>query len=154
MRFSLFRLEGESLVYFDAAHLQKLVRDGRWEAAGRYMRRFSQLWESEVAGQHFTAFRHTLENNAMLHYLACRGDDGGRAASSLFCCDDDAFRSKFPEIAQRHDLYRSMASKQARYTIKSMSCTASVCFAYSAFPQQGLVLMQTICQARMSMNYI
>ncbi|CAL4958312.1 unnamed protein product [Urochloa decumbens] len=112
-------LERESLVYFDAAHLQRLVRSGRWEAAGTYLRRFSPLWEGEDGtSQHYTSFLHTVQHHAMLHYLACRGEEGGRDASSLFCNSNDAaFRSKFPEIAQRHDLYRSMASKQARASV-------------------------------------
>ncbi|CAO2204573.1 unnamed protein product [Urochloa humidicola] len=112
-------LERESLVYFDAAHLQRLVRGGRWEAAGSYLRRFSPLWEGEGGtSQHYTASLHTLQHHAMLHYLACRGEEGGRAAGSLFCnSSGDAFRKKFPEIAHRHDLYRSMASKQARASV-------------------------------------
>ncbi|CAO2193736.1 unnamed protein product [Urochloa humidicola] len=112
-------LERESLVYFDAAHLQRLVRGGRWEAAGTYLRRFSPLWEGEDGtSQHYTSLLHTVQNHAMLHFLACRGEDGGRDASSLFCNSKDAaFREKFPETAQRHDLYRSMSSKQARASV-------------------------------------
>ncbi|CAO2185731.1 unnamed protein product [Urochloa humidicola] len=115
----VFRLERESLVYFDAAHLQRLVRGGRWEAAGTYLRRFSPLWDGEGgASQHYTSLLHTVQHHAMLHFLACRGEDGGRDASSLFCNSKDAaFREKFPETAQRHDLYRSMASKQARASV-------------------------------------
>ncbi|KAF8663062.1 hypothetical protein HU200_055656 [Digitaria exilis] len=111
------RLERNSLVYFDAAHLRKLVKDGRWEDAGDYMDRFEPLWEGEGTSQRHAAFMHILQHHAMLDYLACRGDDGGRTASSLFCKDNAAFREKFPEVAQRHDLYRSMASKQARESI-------------------------------------
>ncbi|CAL4977956.1 unnamed protein product [Urochloa decumbens] len=108
-----------SLVYFDAAHLQRLVRSGRWEAAGTYLRRFSPLWEGEDGtNQQYTSFLHTVQHHAMLHYLACRSEEGGRDASSLFCNSNDAaFRSKFPEIAQRHDLYRSTASKQTRASV-------------------------------------
>lgn len=106
---------------FDAAHVRKLVKGGRWEDAGDYMDRFAPLWEGEGTSQCHATFMHTLRHHAMLDYLACRGDDGGRTASSLFCNDNAAFREKFPEVAQRHDLYRSMASKQARYAIKSMA---------------------------------
>ncbi|KAF8704943.1 hypothetical protein HU200_031187 [Digitaria exilis] len=86
-----------------------------------YMDRFAPLWDGEGTSQRHAAFMHILQHHAMLDYLACRGDDGGRTASSLFCNDNAAFREKFPEVAQRHDLYRSMASKQARYAIKSMA---------------------------------
>jgi len=112
-----FRLEKESMVYFDTAHLQKLVKDGRWEAAGTYLKGFSPLWEGEGATQHYTSFLHNMQHHAMLAFLACRGEEGGRAASSLFCSSDDAFRKKFPAIAKRNDLYRSMASAQARYLL-------------------------------------
>nr|CAB3472044.1 unnamed protein product [Digitaria exilis] len=90
-------LERNSLVYFDAAHLRKLVKDGRWEDAGDYMDRFEPLWEGEGTSQRHAAFMHILQHHAMLDYLACRGDDGGRTASSLFCKDNAAFREKFPE---------------------------------------------------------
>ena len=109
-----FRLEKESMVYFDTAHLQKLVKDGRWEAAGTYLKGFSPLWEGEGTTQHYTSL-HNMQHHTMLAFLACRGEEGGHAASSLFWSNDDAFRKKFPEIAERTDLYRSMASAQARY---------------------------------------
>ena len=105
------------MVYFDAAHLQKLVKDGRWEAAGTYLKGFSPLWEGKGATQHYTSFLHNMQHHTMLAFLACRGEEGGRAASSLFWSNDDAFRKKFPEIAERNDLYRSMVSAQARYLL-------------------------------------
>ena len=105
------------MVYFDAAHLQKLVKDGQWDAAGTYLKGFSPLWEGEASSQHYTSVLHNMLHHAMLAFLACRGEEGGRAASSLFCSSDDAFRKKFPEIAKRNDLYRSMASAQARYLL-------------------------------------
>lgn len=110
-------LERESMVYFDAAHLQKLVKDGQWEAAGTYLKGFSPLWEGEGTTQHYTSFLHNVQHRAMLAFLACRGEEGGRAASSLFWSNDDAFRKKFPKIAERTDLYRSMASAQARASV-------------------------------------
>ncbi|TVU44118.1 hypothetical protein EJB05_03551 [Eragrostis curvula] len=115
-------LEKESLVYFDAAYLRKLVRGGRWDAAWRYVHRFSPLFPDEGGeegpSRRYTAFLHTLEHHAMLHYLACRGDDGGRAAKSLYGRPpDDAFRNAFPEMAKQHDLYRTMASPQARASL-------------------------------------
>jgi hypothetical protein len=58
----------------------------------------------------------------------------GRAASSLFWSNDDAFRKKFPEIAERNDLYRSMASAQARYLGYQIN--------------QALARMQTIFQVQ------
>ncbi|KAK3159771.1 hypothetical protein QOZ80_1BG0050890 [Eleusine coracana subsp. coracana] len=114
-------LERESLVFFDAAHLQNLVRKGRWDAAWRYVHRFSLLFSEEGGegpSQHYTAFLRTLEHHAMLHYLACRGDEGGRDAKSLYSrVPDDAFRDKFHEMAKQHDLYRTMASPQARASL-------------------------------------
>ncbi|XP_021310696.1 uncharacterized protein LOC110433267 [Sorghum bicolor] len=110
-------LERESMVYLDAAHLQKLVKGGQWEAAGTYVEGFSPLWEGEGTAQKYTSFMHNMEHHAMLAYLACRGEEGGRAASSLYCHNDDAFRKKFPEVAELHDLYRSMASAQARASV-------------------------------------
>jgi len=35
----------------------------------------------------------------------------------FFWSNDDAFRKKFPEMAQRHDLYRSMTSERARASV-------------------------------------
>ncbi|RLN09252.1 hypothetical protein C2845_PM11G27830 [Panicum miliaceum] len=114
-------LERDSLAYFDAAHLQKLVKGGQWDDAWRYVRPFSPLWdppEGEGTRQQYTDFLHCLEHNSMLDYLACRGEEGGRAARSLFwSSNNDDFRNKFPEIAQRHDLYRSMASARARASV-------------------------------------
>jgi hypothetical protein len=81
---SILRLERESLAFFDAAHLQKLVRKGRWDAAWRYVRRFSPLFPEEGGegpSHHYTAFVRTLGHHAMLDYLACRGDE---AAKSLY----------------------------------------------------------------------
>jgi len=61
-----FRLERESMVYFDAAHLQKLVKDGRWDAAGTYLKGFSPLWEGEGSSQHYTSVLHNMLHHAML----------------------------------------------------------------------------------------
>lgn len=115
-----YTLERNSLAYFDTAHLQKLVKDGEWDDAWRYVRPFSPLWEppeGEGTSQQYTDFLHSLEHNSMLEYVACRGEEGGRAARSLFWSNDDAFRKKFPEMAQRHDLYRSMTSERARASV-------------------------------------
>lgn len=117
-----FRLEKDSLAYFDAAHLQELVKDGEWDAAWRYVRPFSSLWEppeGESTNQQYTDFMHSLKHNSMLHYLACRGEEGGRVARSTFQSSDGAKKS--PKIAQEHALYRSMASERARYLIKSIA---------------------------------
>ena len=122
------------MVYFDAAHLQKLVKDGQWEAAGTYLKGFSPLWEGKGTTQHYTSFLHNVQHRAMLAFLACRGEEGGRAASSLFWSNDDAFRKKFPKIAERTDLYRSMASAQARYQY------------LATLINQALAQMQTIFQ--------
>ncbi|PUZ42643.1 hypothetical protein GQ55_9G598900 [Panicum hallii var. hallii] len=119
-------LERESLVHFDAAHLQKLVKDGRWSAAWYYLRRFSPLWEPEGEGtnQQYTSLLHSLSDDSMLAFLACRGDEGGRAASLMFpgpssraLPSDDAFRNKFSETIKRHDLCHSMTSAQARASV-------------------------------------
>ncbi|CAN6313917.1 unnamed protein product [Urochloa humidicola] len=119
-------LERESLVHFDAAHLQKLVKDGRWSAAWYYLRRFSPLWEPEGEGtnQQYTSLLHSLSDDSMLAFLACRGDEGGRAASSMFpgpssraLPSDDAFHNKFPEKIKRYDLCHSMTSAQARASV-------------------------------------
>jgi len=90
------------MVYFDAAHLQKLVKDGQWEAAGTYLKGFSPLWEGEGTTQHYTSFLHNVQHRAMLAFLACRGEEGGRAASSLFWSNDDAFRKKVPQDCGAH----------------------------------------------------
>jgi len=126
------------------------VKDGEWDDAWRYVRPFSPLWEppeGEGTNQQYTDFLHSLEHNSILEYVACRGEEGGRAARSLFWSNDDAFRKKSPEMAQRHDLYRSMTSERARYLIKSIAKHTSVvkmnqgfreiiyCLAHFDFPQ-------------------
>ncbi|TVU00412.1 hypothetical protein EJB05_54180 [Eragrostis curvula] len=119
-------LERESLVHFDAAHLQKLVKEGRWSAAWRYLGRFSPLWEPEGEGtnQQYTALMHSLSEHSLLAFLACRGEEGGHAARTYFSCpshvaypSDEAFRAKFHHVIQRHELYRSMTSAQARESV-------------------------------------
>jgi hypothetical protein len=138
----IFRLERESLVHFDAARLQKLVKDGRWSAAWYYLRRFSALWEPEGKGtnQHYTSLMDSLSDDSMLAFLACRGEEGGRAASSMFpgpstraFPSDDAFRNKFSAKIKRYDLCYSMTSAQARYVIKSMGASAPGTTQYEEF---------------------
>ncbi|RLN39922.1 hypothetical protein C2845_PM01G04180 [Panicum miliaceum] len=119
-------LERESLVHFDAAHLQKLVKGGRWGAGWYYLRRFSPLWEPEGEGtnQQYTSLLHSLSDDSMLAFLACRGDEGGRAASLMFpgpasraLPSDDAFRNKYSETIKRYDLCHSMTSAEARASV-------------------------------------
>nr|CAB3450883.1 unnamed protein product [Digitaria exilis] len=104
-----YMLEKDSLAYFDVAHLQKVVKDGQWDAAWRYVRSFSPLWEpteGESTNQQYTDFVHSLEHNSMLHYLACRGEEGGRFARSIVWSSDGARKS--PKIAQQFDLYHGL----------------------------------------------
>lgn len=124
----IFRLERESLVHFDAAHLQNLVKEGRWRAACRYLGSFSPLWEPKGEGtnQQYTALMHSLSHHSMLAFLACRGEEGGNAArcyypspSHVAFPSDEAFRTKFHDVIQRHELYRSMTSAEARQDITS-----------------------------------
>jgi hypothetical protein len=123
-----FRLERESLVHFNSAHLQNLMREGRWSAAGSYLGRFSPLWEPDGEGtnQQYTALMHTLGNHSLLAFFACRGEEGGRAAGSYCACpshvafpSDEAFLTRCHDVIQRYELYRSMTSAQARHVIKS-----------------------------------
>lgn len=123
-----FRLERESLMHFDAVHLQNLVREGRWRAACRYLGSFSPLWEPEGEGtnQRYTALMHSLRHHSMLAFLACRGEEGGRAARCYYPCpsqlaypSDAAFRTKFHDVIERHDLYHSMISAHSRHVIIS-----------------------------------
>ncbi|KAK3139160.1 hypothetical protein QOZ80_5AG0378760 [Eleusine coracana subsp. coracana] len=119
-------LERESLVHFDAAHLQNLVREGRWSAAWRYLGSFSPLWEPKGEGTNlqYTALMHSFGHYSTLAFLACRGDEGGRAArchyprpSELAHPSEEEFRTKFRDVIERHDLYRSMASAEARASV-------------------------------------
>ncbi|KAL6630670.1 hypothetical protein ACP70R_028521 [Stipagrostis hirtigluma subsp. patula] len=115
-------LERESLAHFDAAHLQKLVREGRWSAASRYLDRFSPLWEPEGKGtnQQYTALMHSLGEHSLLAFLARRGEEGDPffpRHSHVSFPSGDAFRTKFPEVFQRHELYRSMSSAEARASV-------------------------------------
>ncbi|KAL6637398.1 hypothetical protein ACP70R_024970 [Stipagrostis hirtigluma subsp. patula] len=113
-------LERESLVCFDAAYLQRMVRRGRWGAAWHYLRRFSPLWEAEgeAANYKYTQLLHSLSDHSMLAFLACRGEEGGRAAWSLpSLSPHDPLRERLPEVAKCQDLFRSMTSAEARASV-------------------------------------
>uniref|UniRef100_A0A453JZK0 Uncharacterized protein n=1 Tax=Aegilops tauschii subsp. strangulata TaxID=200361 RepID=A0A453JZK0_AEGTS len=58
----------------------------------------------------------SLSHHSILAWLACRGDEGGRAASFLRP-SDEAIRKACPEEARRKVMYCSMTSQQARPSV-------------------------------------
>nr|XP_051190242.1 uncharacterized protein LOC127303563 [Lolium perenne] len=110
-------LEMEAGVFFQAAHLLELVSQGRWGPAHRYLRSFSALWGDDdgAATRQYTALLDSLAHNSKLAWFACRGDEGGRAAS-LRKPPFHLFR-EYPETAEREAMYCSMTSQQARESV-------------------------------------
>jgi hypothetical protein len=107
----------EIRLFFKAAHLLELVNQERWAEAHEYLERFSALWgddDGDAAATQYAVLLRCLAHNSSLDWFARRGDEGGRAASLLHP-PYDALRQSHPEEAQRIDMYRSMASQQARY---------------------------------------
>ncbi|XP_037437754.1 uncharacterized protein LOC119305294 isoform X1 [Triticum dicoccoides] len=109
-------LEMEAGLFFEAAHLEQLVRQGLWASAHRYLRRFSALWDGDGAATQYATLLSSLSHHSILAWLACRGDEGGRAASFLRP-SDEAIRTACPEEARRKDMYCSMTSQQARASV-------------------------------------
>ncbi|XP_024318565.1 uncharacterized protein LOC104584790 [Brachypodium distachyon] len=112
-----YTLEMESRVLFEPTRLQMLVTQGKWSEADRYLRCFSALWKDDGDGAaQYTALQGSLNFNAVLAWLACRGEEGGRAAAR-FKPPSDAFRKADPEAAKLKDIYCSMTSQQARESV-------------------------------------
>uniref|UniRef100_A0ACD5XYW5 Uncharacterized protein n=1 Tax=Avena sativa TaxID=4498 RepID=A0ACD5XYW5_AVESA len=110
-------LEMEAGVFFEAAHLLELVSQGRWAPAHRYLRCFSALWDDEDGGAtQYSALLDCLAHNSALAWFACRGDEGGRAAS-LLSPPYHALRESHPDMTERQAMYCSMASQQARESV-------------------------------------
>lgn len=122
-----YTLEMESRVLFEPTRLQVLVTQGKWSEADRYLRCFSALWKDDGDGAaQYTALQGSLNFNAVLAWLACRGEEGGRAAAR-FKPPSDAFRKADPEAAKLKDIYCSMTSQQASYYLISYARSLFVC---------------------------
>jgi hypothetical protein len=104
-------------LFFEAAHLLKLVNQERWAEAHEYLECFPALWghdDDDGAATQYDVVLSCLAHISSLDWFALRGEEGGRAAS-LLRPPYDALRQSHPEEARRIDMYRSMASQQARY---------------------------------------